>query len=175
MPLSAIQAPAEAPPLPTSRLAAWIAGALGLGLAGTALVTAAADSGWWPAWVASAVIGLVAAGTSLPLLKSGLGGVGKDVGDLGTVDPERKALHRAVRNVLLAGVARVVVFAAGVILSVQWLGTPKWPTLAFSGVLYLLLLGVEVGLVGRVLWRSDRPRARSAAPRDALPQGGGAG
>jgi hypothetical protein len=175
MPLSAIQAPADAPPLPAGRLAAWISGALGLGLAGTALVTAAMDSDWWVAWVASAVIGLVAAGTSLPLLRSGLGGVGRDVGELGTIDPERKALHRAVRNVLLAGVARVVVFASGVILSVQWLGTAKWPTFAFAGVHYLLLLGVEVGLVGRVLWRSDRAGTAVAAPRDALPQGGRAG
>lgn len=164
----------RAPRLPAGRLTAWIAGALIVGLAGTAAAAGMwRGAGSWPAWAAAAVIGVLAAASTLPLLRAGLRRVGEGAAAGGDVDPERKELHKAVRNVLLAGVARVVVFAAGVIISVQWLETARWPTFAFAGVLYLLLLAAEVGLVGRALWRSDAPGACPSAHRGAVPQGGG--
>lgn len=141
-----------APAVPPERLLAWVIAALATGLALTALAVVAFGTrpGWWTAWAAAGATAIVSGLASLPLLLLGLGRLNAEdsVGN-------RENLQSAVPWILVAGVVRMLVVATGVVVCIRWLGTAKWPTFAFAGVLYALLMLAEVGLLGRALWKAD--------------------
>lgn len=143
-----------------------VASSAGL-LAGALVILAAGQPpGWWQAWFGAAATLLISMLATLPLLALALNKVNAACG---TVDARAEATQAAAPIVIAAGVARIVVFAAGAVLLIELLKLPKWPTFSFIAGLYVILASAEVAYVGMTFWRRDsagetRPPVQSARP-----------
>ncbi len=111
------------------------------------------DASWWPAWIAGTVIGLISAVVTLRLLRP-------VISQALTVPAD--GLRRLASIVVAAGIARVVIVAGGILISVKLLSTPTWPTFGFATSQYVLLTITEVWTVSRVFWKSDSMRTGAA-------------
>lgn len=149
------------------RLTGTIAASAAGGLLVTALVVLAAGAtqDWWRAWSASAATLILSILLTLPILAYAMARVNAArMRHDATPAASGDAVQKAVPLVLVAGMVRMVVFAAGAIVSVRVLGTPRWPTFGFITTLYFVLAGAEVAYVGRAFWNASPPPGPRASP-----------
>ena len=156
--------PASVPLLRPVVLVAGVVGAAFGAIAVTALVLVmlSAGSEAWRAWAAASAITIVSAGLSLPLVLI--------VAAKTRVDLPPDEMPKVMGLAVTAGLVRVVVVGAGMLLAVKLADVSRWPALAMTAVGYVSILAVEVGLLGRAFWRVDAARPRSALPSQPVPE-----
>jgi hypothetical protein len=130
-------------------------------LLASALVVLAAGQpqGWWQAWSAAAATLIVSVAGTLPALIHVFGRLNTARRTAQSSAEVGEAVQKAAPLVLGVGLVRMVLFAAGAILFILLLGTPKWPTFGFVAGLYFVLAAAEVSYVGVAFWKHDETAA----------------
>ncbi|HSU66632.1 MAG TPA: hypothetical protein VLJ39_07160 [Tepidisphaeraceae bacterium] len=124
-----------------SRLLAAMAGGLILTAGITALlIELAGRPGWWSGWVASMIVGTLAALLSLALVVPGF----------------VAGLQWAVYGYLAGSVARVLTALGGCVVAVLIFRTPAAPTLFLIVPIYFAQVVIEAVVLSRAFW----PRGR---------------